>query len=81
QRVAIARAIVTDPTILLADEPTGDLDRESARSVMDLLSRLHRDLGKTLVVVTHDPAVAARAERTLHLEKGRLVSETAEVSR
>ncbi|MEY3023966.1 MAG: transporter ATP-binding protein YtrE [Planctomycetota bacterium] len=81
QRVAIARAIVTDPTILLADEPTGDLDRESARSVMDLLSRLHRDLGKTLVVVTHDPAVAARAERTLHLEKGRLVSETAEASR
>ncbi|MGA0174307.1 MAG: ABC transporter ATP-binding protein [Phycisphaerales bacterium] len=81
QRVAIARAIVTDPTILLADEPTGDLDRESAAAVMDLLDRLHRDLGKTLVVVTHDPAVAARAQRTLHLEKGRLVAESAEAIR
>ena len=81
QRVAIARAIVTDPAILLADEPTGDLDRESGRAVMDLLGRLHRDLGKTLVVVTHDPAVAARAERTLHLEKGRLVGEAAEAAR
>ena len=81
QRVAIARAIVTDPAILLADEPTGDLDRESGRAVMDLLGRLHRELGKTLVVVTHDPAVAARAERTLHLEKGRLVGESAEATR
>lgn len=81
QRVAIARAIVTDPTILLADEPTGDLDRESAAAVMDLLDRLHRELGKTLVVVTHDPAVAARAERTLHLDKGRLVAESAEAAR
>lgn len=81
QRVAIARAIVTDPAILLADEPTGDLDRESGRAVMDLLGRLHRDLGTTLVVVTHDPSVAARAERTLHLEKGRLVGESAEASR
>lgn len=73
QRVAIARAIVTDPTILLADEPTGDLDRASADSIMALLGRLHRDLGKTLVMVTHDPTVAARAEATLHLDKGRLV--------
>ena len=81
QRVAIARAIVTDPTILLADEPTGDLDRESAADVMDLLGSLHRDLGKTLVVVTHDPSVAARAERTLHLEKGRLAGESAEATR
>jgi len=76
QRVAIARAVVTDPAIILADEPTGDLDRESAATVMALLDRLHRELGKTLVIVTHDPAVAARAERTLHLEKGRLVGET-----
>ena len=72
---------MTDPTILLADEPTGDLDRESAADVMDLLGSLHRDLGKTLVVVTHDPSVAARAERTLHLEKGRLAGESAEATR
>ena len=80
QRVAIARAIVTDPAILLADEPTGDLDRSSADAIMSLLERLHRDLGKTLVMVTHDPAVAARAETTLHLDKGRLVTETAETA-
>lgn len=77
QRVAIARAIVTDPTMLLADEPTGDLDRRSADSIMTLLERLHRDLGRTIVMVTHDPAVAARAGRTLHLENGRLASESA----
>lgn len=73
QRVAIARAIVADPKIIVADEPTGDLDAESARVVMDLLSRLCRDFGKTLVMVTHDGKCAARAGRVLHLEKGRLV--------
>lgn len=73
QRVAIARAIVTRPRLLLADEPTGDLDRESAAHVMDLLSRLNRELGQTIVMVTHDPATAARARRTVHLEKGSIV--------
>lgn len=73
QRVAIARAIVTDPRIIVADEPTGDLDAASARSIMDLLCRLNRELGKTLVMVTHDPKTAAFAGHTLHLEKGRLV--------
>src|SRR5690606_9901021 len=73
QRVAIARAIVTDPTIIVADEPTGDLDASSAAAVMDLLSRLNRELGKTLIMVTHDPKTAARAQQVLHLEKGRLV--------
>ncbi len=73
QRVAIARAIVTDPDILVADEPTGDLDKASARTVMELLGRLHREDGKTLIVVTHDPHTAEHARRTLHLEKGRLV--------
>ena len=72
QRVAIARAIVGDPTLLVADEPTGDLDKASAAQVMELLVRLNRDLGKTLVMVTHDPACAAYASQTLHLEKGRL---------
>ena len=73
QRVAIARAIVTDPAILVADEPTGDLDAASAAAVMGLLKRLNGELGKTLVMVTHDPKSAAHAGRTLHLEKGRLV--------
>lgn len=73
QRVAIARAIVTDPTIIVADEPTGDLDAESARSIMDLLSRLSGTMGKTLIMVTHDAKSAGFAKRTLHLEKGRLV--------
>ena len=73
QRVAIARAIVADPTIILADEPTGDLDRESAANVMTLLQRLNQELGKTLIMVTHDPKTADYARRTLHLEKGRLV--------
>jgi putative ABC transport system ATP-binding protein len=73
QRVAIARAIVTDPTLLVADEPTGDLDAESAASVLGLLSRLHRELGKTLVMVTHDPKAAATAEEVVHLEKGRIL--------
>lgn len=72
QRVAIARALVTRPTLLLADEPTGDLDRTNASAILDLLVRLHREEHRTIVMVTHDPAAAARAETTLHLEKGRL---------
>jgi putative ABC transport system ATP-binding protein len=75
QRVAIARAIVADPTILVADEPTGDLDKNSAAQIMDLLVHLNRVLGKTLIVVTHDPKCAAYANQTLHLEKGRLVEQ------
>jgi putative ABC transport system ATP-binding protein len=74
QRVAIARAIVTDPTFLLADEPTGDLDARSEREILDLLGTLHRDLGKTIVMVTHDTEAAARADRILHLDEGKLVS-------
>ena len=73
QRVAIARAIVTDPKIIVADEPTGDLDATAAASVMNMLERLHEELGKTLIMVTHDPKTAAFADQTLHLEKGRLV--------
>jgi putative ABC transport system ATP-binding protein len=73
QRVAIARAIVTDPKIIVADEPTGDLDRASAGAVMELLGRLNEELGKTVILVTHDPKIAERAQRTLHLDKGRLV--------
>src|SRR5574341_1192311 len=69
QRVGIARAIVTDPTILLCDEPTGDLDRKSSEGVLDLLQGLHRQQGKTIVMVTHDPHAAARAQRILHLDK------------
>ncbi|MBX3409059.1 MAG: ABC transporter ATP-binding protein [Phycisphaeraceae bacterium] len=73
QRVAIARAIVTDPTIIVADEPTGDLDSDSASAIMDLLSRLCTELGKTLIIVTHDARCAGFARRTLRLDKGRLV--------
>jgi putative ABC transport system ATP-binding protein len=73
QRVAIARAIATDPDIILADEPTGDLDRESANAIMDLLRRLNTELKKTLVVVTHDEMAAQRAKRVLHLDKGVLL--------
>lgn len=73
QRVAIARAIVTDPKIIVADEPTGDLDAESAAAIMALLTRLNRELGKTLIMVTHDAKSAAYARRALHLEKGQLV--------
>lgn len=75
QRVAIARAIVTEPRLLLADEPTGDLDRESAEQVMNLLHRLNTELDQTIVMVTHDVKIAARAHRTLLLEKGKLVTE------
>ena len=75
QRVGIARAIVTDPTLLLCDEPTGDLDRKSGDEILDLLQALNKDHNKTIVMVTHDPHAAARAKRTLHLEKGVLVTE------
>jgi putative ABC transport system ATP-binding protein len=74
QRVGIARAIVTDPTLLLCDEPTGDLDRKSGDEILDLLQTLNRDHGKTIVMVTHDPRAAERARHTLHLDKGVLVS-------
>lgn len=73
QRVGIARAIVTDPTLLLCDEPTGDLDRKSGDEILDLLQALNAEYGKTIVMVTHDPRAADRARRTLHLEKGVLV--------
>jgi putative ABC transport system ATP-binding protein len=75
QRVAIARAIVTDPTLLLADEPTGDLDAKSAAEVLSLLERLNREFKKTIVMVTHDPHAAERAARQLHLEKGTFVEQ------
>jgi putative ABC transport system ATP-binding protein len=70
QRVAIARAIVGDPTVLVADEPTGDLDAKNAEEILTLLQRLNQEQGKTIVMVTHDPHAAARADATLHLEKG-----------
>jgi putative ABC transport system ATP-binding protein len=73
QRVGIARAIVTDPTLLLCDEPTGDLDRRAGDEILDLLQALNREHGKTIVMVTHDPRAAERARRTLHLEKGSLL--------
>jgi putative ABC transport system ATP-binding protein len=77
QRVGIARAIVTDPTLLLCDEPTGDLDRKSGDEILDLLQALNREHDKTIIMVTHDPHAAARARRTLYLDKGNLVSELA----
>jgi putative ABC transport system ATP-binding protein len=82
QRVAIARAIVADPTFLLCDEPTGDLDRKSADEIMDLIQRLVKEFTKTVLMVTHDPLVAKRSDLTLHLEKGVLVEsgESQEVS-
>jgi len=72
QRVGIARAIVNDPTLLLADEPTGDLDRKAGDEILDLLQALNKQQGKTIVMVTHDPHAAERATRTVHLEKGTL---------
>jgi putative ABC transport system ATP-binding protein len=80
QRVAIARAIVSDPTFLLCDEPTGDLDRKSADEIMELIHRLVKEHGKTVLMVTHDPLVAKQADTTLHLEKGVLV-ESSELQR
>lgn len=77
QRVAIARAIVTDPEILVADEPTGDLDKSSAHAVMQLLQSLNRELDKTIIMVTHDPKTTDYAKRTLHLDKGQLVEQGA----
>jgi putative ABC transport system ATP-binding protein len=77
QRVAIARAIVTDPTLLLADEPTGDLDAKSGDEILTLLQRLNKEFKKTIIMVTHDPKAAAWAKRCLHLEKGKLVLDTA----
>jgi putative ABC transport system ATP-binding protein len=75
QRVAIARAIVSDPTLLVCDEPTGDLDRQSAEDVLGLLRQLNREHGKTIVMVTHDPKAAEYANHTLHLDKGTLVEQ------
>jgi len=77
QRVAIARALVADPTLLVCDEPTGDLDRRSAEEIMNLLQALNRTQGKTIVMVTHDPKAAEYSSRELHLDKGRLVDEAA----
>jgi putative ABC transport system ATP-binding protein len=73
QRVGIARAVVTDPTLIVADEPTGDLDARSAEEILDLLGELQQSLQKTIILVTHDPRAAQRAQRILHLEKGQLV--------
>jgi putative ABC transport system ATP-binding protein len=78
QRTGIARAIVTDPTLLLCDEPTGDLDRKSSDEILDILQALNQDQGKTIVMVTHDQHAAARASRTLYLNKGRLSTEPEE---
>jgi putative ABC transport system ATP-binding protein len=80
QRVAIARAIVADPTFLLCDEPTGDLDRKSADEIMDLIGRLVHEHGKTVLMVTHDPRAAERAAAVLHLDKGVLVESAEQVS-
>ncbi|GGA09253.1 ABC transporter ATP-binding protein [Dyella caseinilytica] len=77
QRVAIARAIVSDPSLLVCDEPTGDLDRQSAEEVLGLLRQLNREHGKTIVMVTHDPKAAEYADHTLHLDKGTLVEQVA----
>ena len=79
QRVAIARAIVSDPDLLVCDEPTGDLDRQSAEDVLNLLQMLNRDHGKTIIMVTHDPKAAEHARHTLHLDKGALVDRAAVV--
>lgn len=77
QRVGIARAIVTDPTLILADEPTGDLDRKTGDGILDLMQALNEEQGKTIIMVTHDPHAAARASRTLHLLDGKLSTEMA----
>ncbi|TWT51117.1 ABC transporter ATP-binding protein YtrE [Rubripirellula amarantea] len=76
QRVSIARAIATDPTLIVADEPTGDLDAKSGTEILELMGRLNEEFGKTIVMVTHDPRAAGFAKRTMHLEDGRLVGDT-----
>lgn len=81
QRVAIARALVADPALLVADEPTGDLDRESATMILELLQSLSRERGKTILMVTHDARAAASADRTLHLEKGQLLENEPHLSK
>jgi putative ABC transport system ATP-binding protein len=81
QRVAIARAIVTDPYLLVADEPTGDLDRATAGEILDLLEQLNREFQKTIIMVTHDPLAAQRATRLLHLDKGQLVDDVIQDTR
>ena len=78
QRVGIARAIVTDPTLLLCDEPTGDLDRKSGNEILELLQALNEQHGKTIIMVTHDPHAAERARHTLHMEEGKVVSSVAQ---
>jgi len=78
QRVAIARAIATDPTLIVADEPTGDLDAKTGNEILDLMGRLNAEFSKTIIMVTHDPRAAARAKRTLLLEDGKLVGNTAQ---
>jgi putative ABC transport system ATP-binding protein len=79
QRVAIARALVSDPLLLVCDEPTGDLDRATADEILGLLESLNRDHGKTIVMVTHDPKAAGHAQRVIHLDKGTMLEETAAV--
>ncbi len=79
QRVAIARSLANDPPVLLADEPTGNLDSENAHAVLDLIVRLQQEQGRTMILVTHDPSIARRATRTLHMKDGRVVPETAPV--
>lgn len=79
QRVGIARAIVTDPMLIVADEPTGDLDSHSAEEILALMNELRTSMGKTIIMVTHDPKAAAKATRILHLEKGRLVGDSLEI--
>jgi putative ABC transport system ATP-binding protein len=81
QRVAIARALVTDPTLLVADEPTGNLDAHAAADVLGLLQRLNREAGKTVIMVTHDPKAASYARRVVHLEKGELLDEEGQTQR
>ena len=78
--MAIARAIVSDPTLLVCDEPTGDLDRETAEEILGLIQLLNREQGKTVIMVTHDPKAASFAKRTLHLDKGALTDAPAEMA-
>jgi putative ABC transport system ATP-binding protein len=79
QRVSIARAIATDPTLIVADEPTGDLDAQSGREILELMRRLNEEFHKTIIMVTHDPRAADCAKRVLHLDDGRLVTEPVQV--